>query len=45
MINKRFILGLGSVAAVLAIGSAALLSGVGVSQRSEVLYMTDGPDF
>ena len=45
MINKRFILGLGSVAAVLAIGSAALLSGIGFSQRSEVLYMTDGPDF
>ena len=43
--NKRFILGLGSVAAVLAVGGAALLSGIGVTQYSEVTYMTDGPDF
>jgi hypothetical protein len=45
--NKRkgFLLGLGSVAAVLAIGGAALISGIGVTQQSEALYMTDGPDF
>jgi hypothetical protein len=43
--NKRIILGLGSVAAVLAIGGAALLSGIGVTQYSEVTYMTDGPDY
>jgi hypothetical protein len=43
--NKRIILGLGSVAAVLAIGGAALLSGIAVSQRSEVQYLTDGPSF
>ena len=43
--NKRVLLGLGSVAAVLAIGGAALLSGIGMTQRSEVLYMTDGPDY
>jgi len=45
--NKRkgFLLGLGSVAAVLAIGGAALISGIGVSRQTEALYMTDGPDF
>jgi hypothetical protein len=43
--NKRFILGLGSVAAVLAIGGAALLNGFGLTQRSEIMYMTDGPSF
>src|SRR5713226_1108878 len=45
--NKRkgFLLGLGSVAAVLAIGGAALISGIGVTQQSEALYMTDGPAF
>jgi hypothetical protein len=46
--NKRkgLIVGLSSVAAVLAIGGAALLSGVGVyTQQSELVYMTDGPDF
>jgi hypothetical protein len=45
--NKRkgFLLGLSSVAAVLAIGGAALISGIGVTQQSEALYMTDGPDF
>jgi hypothetical protein len=45
--NKRngFLLGLGSVAAVLAIGGAALLTGVGVTRQSEALYMTDGPDY
>lgn len=42
---KGLFLGLGSVAAVLAIGGAALVSGVGVSQQNEVQYMTDGPDF
>jgi len=43
--NKRIILGLGSVAAVLAIGGAALVSGIGLSQQSEVAYMTDGPSY
>ncbi len=45
--NKRkgLLLGLGSVAAVLAIGGAALLTGIGVTTQSEVSYMTDGPDF
>ena len=45
--NKRkgFLLGLGSMAAVLAIGGAALVSGVGVTRQSEALYMTDGPDY
>jgi hypothetical protein len=45
--NKRngFLLGLGSVAAVLAIGGASLISGIGVTQQSEALYMTDGPDY
>ena len=43
--NKRVILGFSSVAAVLAIGGAALLSGIGVTQYSEVTYMTDGPDY
>ncbi len=45
--NKRkgLLLGLGSVAAVLAIGGAALISGIGVTRQSEALYMTDGPDF
>ena len=43
--NKRIFLGLGSVGAVLAIGGAALVSGVGLTQRSEVVYMTDGPTF
>jgi hypothetical protein len=45
--NKRngFLLGIGSVAAVLAIGGAALITGIGVTRQSEALYMTDGPDF
>ena len=43
--NKRFLVGLGSVAAVLAIGGAALLSGSILTQRSEVVYMTDGPNY
>ena len=43
--RKGLLLGLGSVAAVLAIGGAALFSGIGVTQQSEALYMTDGPDF
>ncbi len=43
--KKRIILGFSSAAAVLAIGGAALLSGIGVTQYSEVSYMTDGPDF
>jgi hypothetical protein len=44
-IRTGLLLGLGSVAAVLAIGGAALISGIGVTQQSEALYMTDGPDF
>jgi hypothetical protein len=45
--NKRkgLLLGLGSVAAVLAIGGAALVTGIGVTRQSEALYMTDGPNF
>src|SRR5260221_8837957 len=45
--NKRkgLLLGLGSVAAILAISGAALLSGIGITRQSEALYMTDGPDF
>jgi hypothetical protein len=45
--NKRkgLLLGLGSVAAVLAIGGAALISGFGVTYQSEALYMTDGPNY
>jgi hypothetical protein len=45
MNHRRLILGMGSAAAVLAIGSAALVSGFGISQRSEVVYMTDGPSY
>jgi hypothetical protein len=44
-IRKGLLLGLGSVAAVLAIGGAALATGIGVSQQTEETYMTDGPDF
>jgi hypothetical protein len=43
--NKRLIVGLGSVAALLAIGTASLVSGFGLTQRSEVLYMTDSPNY
>ena len=43
MISRRLLLGLGGVAAVLVIGGAALASGIGTYQRSEVEYMTDGP--
>ena len=43
--NKRLVLGLGSVAAVLAIGGATLVSGFAINQRSEVQYMTDGPGY
>src|SRR5215471_6645358 len=43
--NKRIILSLGSLAAVLAIGGAALASGLAFSQHSDVLYMTDGPSY
>lgn len=45
MNTKRIIIGLGSVAAVLAIGSAALLNGSLITQRDEAVYMTDGPTF
>jgi len=45
--NKRkgILLGLSSVAAVLAIGGAALVTGIGVTRQSEALYMTDGPSY
>jgi len=45
--NKRkgLLLGLGSVAAVLAIGGAALLTGIGVRYESQMEYMTDGPAY
>jgi hypothetical protein len=43
--RKGLLLGLGSVAAVLAIGGAALISGFGVTYQSEALYMTDGPNY
>ncbi len=45
MNTKRIILGLGSIAAVVAIGSAALLNGFGITERSEAVYMTDGPTY
>jgi hypothetical protein len=44
-LDKRLIVGLGSAAVVLAIGGAALVSGVGLSQRDEVMYLTDGPNY
>ncbi len=45
--NKRkgLLLGLGSVAAVLAIGGAALFTGIGVSREFHADYMTDGPAY
>jgi len=43
--RKGLLLGLGSAAAVLAIGGAALVTGIGVTRQSEELYMTDGPAF
>ena len=42
---KRIIIGLGSAAAVLAIGGAALLNGSLITQRDEAVYLTDGPSF
>jgi hypothetical protein len=42
---KRLIMGLAGTAAALAIGGVALLSGFGVTEHSEMLYMTDGPQF
>ena len=42
---KRLVGGLAVVAAAVAIGAAALLSGVGVTEHSDVTYQTDGPDF
>jgi hypothetical protein len=44
-LDKRLIVGLGSAAVVLAIGGAAFISGVGLSQRNEVMYLTDGPNY
>jgi len=44
--NKRIILGISSVAAVLAIGASTVaLTGFGMTERSDVTYMTDGPSF
>jgi hypothetical protein len=42
---KRLVLALAGVAAAVAVGGAAILGGVGVTQHSEMLYLTDGPDF
>jgi hypothetical protein len=43
--RKRFVGALAGVVAAVAVGGAALLSGVGVTERSELTYMTDGPGF
>jgi hypothetical protein len=43
--SKKIILGLGSVAAVVAIGAFAISSGIGLTQTSEIQYMTDGPSY
>jgi hypothetical protein len=43
--NNRIILGLASMAVVLAIGGATLASGLAFTQHSDVLYMTDGPTY
>ena len=43
--NKRIILGIGSAAAVLVLGAAAVVSGLGITQRTDIEYMTDGPTF
>jgi hypothetical protein len=43
--TKRLMLGLGSVAAVLALGGLALFSGIGATRTAELVYMTDGPTF
>jgi len=43
--HKGFLLGLGSVAAVLAIGGAALFTGIGVTRQYAAEYMTDGPAY
>ena len=43
--NKKIILGIGSVAAVLAIGAFTIISGIGLTQTSEIQYMTDGPNY
>jgi hypothetical protein len=45
MNHKRFILGLSGMAAAIAVSGAALLSGATFSERSEVMYMTDGPTY
>ena len=42
---KRLVLALAGAAAVVAVGGAAILGGVGVTQHSDMLYLTDGPDF
>jgi len=43
--RKRLVGGLAGAVAAVAVGAAALLSGVGVTQHTELTYMTDGPDF
>lgn len=43
--NKRVICGLGGVAAILILGAAAVVSGIGLTQRSDIEYMTDGPTY
>lgn len=44
--NKRIILGLSGVAAALAIGASTIaLTGFGMTERSDVTYMTDGPSY
>ncbi len=43
--HKGLLLGLGSVAAVLAIGGAALFTGIGVTRQYAAEYMTDGPAY
>jgi hypothetical protein len=45
MNHKRLIIGLGSAALVLVAASAAVSSGALISERSEVMYMTDGPSY
>ena len=43
--NKRIIVGIGSAAAVVVLGAAAVVSGFGITQRTDIEYMTDGPTY
>jgi len=45
MNHKRLFLGLGGMVAAIAVSGAALVSGASFSERSEVMYMTDGPTY